>query len=151
MSRGRCRRLGRRGSVRDSLHPNNPKANSPQLTRCRFCAESYLKGEVFENMNMPKEEAWVFWLLAGNARGGVERPTYQSQDRCVEKTDHDRAGPGLAVWAEGPARVEAIEEQDRRRRDVHALRQDHNEYALLRARASTHAQTFLAQLRTHRD
>ncbi len=51
---------------------------------------------------MQKEEAWASGLLAGNARGGVERPTYQSQDRCVEKTSHDRAAPELAVWAEDP-------------------------------------------------
>src|SRR5947207_13187293 len=91
------------------------------------------------------------WLLAGNARGGVERSIDQSRDRCVERTDHDRAAPELAGWAEDPARVEAIEEQDQRRRDVHVWRQDHNEYAPLRARASTRAQTFPAPLHTRRD
>src|SRR5687767_11256375 len=99
---------------------------------------------------MPKEEACGVWLLVGNTRGGVERPTCQSRDRCVEKTNHDRAAREPAVWAEGPEPAEAIAAQGQLRRDVHALLQDHSEYAPLPAHASRLVQTFPAQPRIHR-
>src|SRR5687768_6309298 len=83
--------------------------------------------------------------VAGNTKGGVETPTCQSQDRCVEKKDRDRAALEPAVWAEDRERAEAIGVRDRRLRDAHVWRQAHSEYAPLPVLASGPVQTSPAQ------